>query len=185
MVWLAAGTLVLVLFGGWAFPRARRELESRGRLALPTVAAAFVAYAGHAVIALVAAWKGVWHLAIERDFAIVTGLVVAAAGAALYLAGRIEFGSFRRTWGLEGDRLITTGVYRYSRNPQMLGSILVISAAAVAGRSAATLVLAGVLTVAQGIWLPVEERILERRFGEAYTRYRRRTARFLGLPRDA
>ncbi len=106
---------------------------------------------------------------------------MAIAGASLYMAARIEFRSFRRTWGLDNDRLVTTGIYRFSRNPQTLGAVLFLAGASLAGRSMVAALLVTLLWVASLIWLPVEEKVLEHLFGDEYRRYRdaeeRRAAR--------
>ncbi len=104
------------------------------------------------------------------------------AGAALYLAARIRFRSFRLTWGLDTSCLITTGVYRISRNPQTLGAIIVLAGAALSGNCTVALLLSGVMLVGSMIWLPKEEEILQRRFGEQYRRYRKCVPRFFGWP---
>ena len=44
--------------------------------------------------------------------------------------------------------------------------------------------LAAVYALSCIVWLPVEERILEKHFGEEYRRYRETVPRYLGLPRD-
>ena len=133
--------------------------------------------------ALLAAWKGVWPVAIPPFVAYTVGAITAVAGAALYGAARMCFGSFRQAWGLTMDRLVTDGVYRYSRNPQLVGWLLIITGASMAGRSGGALILAAVYALSCLVWIPVEERILERRFGEEYRKYRDAVPRYLGLPR--
>ena len=180
---LITGSLVLILPGLWALRRAEKELLKDGRLTRPTVVAAFIAYAGHAGVTLVARWFSAWPLPIGRTAAWVTGGAVMIVGAALYLAGRLEFRSFRLTWGLETSRLVTTGIYRRSRNPQTLGALFFLFGSGVAGRSGVALMLVAVLLLASWVWLPIEESVLEQVHGEAYARYHERTSRYLGPPR--
>ena len=179
---LVSGTLIFLVPLVWVAGRVRGELEQHERIRVPTFAALFVAYGGHGAVTLLAAWNSTWTLPVAGRWAVPVGAGMAAAGAALYLAGRIELGSFKRTWGLEGGRLITTRIYRYSRNPQTAGAILLLAGAGVAGRSWVALLLTGVLVLATAVWLPIEERVLEKQFGEQYRRYRHETARFLGVP---
>ncbi len=80
---------------------------------------------------------------------------------------------------------MTDGVYRYSRNPQNVGWGLVLLGVSLAGRSGAALLLTAVFFVVFRSYIPVEERHLERTFGEEYRRYRDATPRFLGLPSRA
>ncbi len=84
---------------------------------------------------------------------------------------------------MEGTRapaLTTSGVYRWSRNPQYLGYLLTLTGAAVVRRSLTAMA----LTVAAGLvyvkWIPVEERQLATAHGEAYERYRAMTRRWWG-----
>ena len=181
---LIFGLLVFLLPGAWALGRAKHELDKRGRITAQTFIAAFVAYVGHAGITLLASWQSAWLLPVPRSVALLTGGLLAVVGATLYTAGRLRFGSFRLTWGLDTSRLVTTGIYRFSRNPQTVGSLLFLTGAGLVGRSGIALLLATVPALASLIWLPIEEGILERRFGDEYRRYRDRTPRYLGLPSD-
>ena len=108
---------------------------------------------------------------------------MAIAGASLYIAARIEFRSFRRTWGLDSDRLVTTGIYRFSRNPQTLGAVLFLAGASLAGRSAVAVLLVTLLWGASLIWLPIEEKVLEHQFGDKYRGYRDAVPRYVGRQR--
>lgn len=139
---------------------------------------------GHAAATLLAAWNSTWTIPIDPRVALATGGLIAVVGASLYLAARIEFRSFRRTWGLENDRLVTTGIYRFSRNPQTLGALLFLVGAGLAGRSLVAALLVTLLWVASLIWLPVEEKVLEHLFGDPYRRYRDTVPRTVGRLRS-
>ena len=180
---LVTGSGLLIASGGWALLRARREFDERGRLGVRTFLAAFLAYVGHAAVTLFAAWKSTWTVPIDPRVALSTGGLTAVVGVSLYMAARIEFRSFRRTWGLDNDRLVTTGIYRFSRNPQTLGAVLFLAGAGLAGRSAVALLLVTLLWVASLIWLPVEEKVLEHLFGDKYRRYRDTVPRTIGRRR--
>lgn len=182
MAWLVTGTLFLVVPGLWAMRRARREFDGQRRLSVRTAALAFVAYVGHAVVTVLAALAGAGGLAVDRLLAGSAGVILLACGGLLYFAGRAAFGSFRRTWGLDCERLVTHGIYRYSRHPQSIGSIFVLAGTGLVGGSSVALLLAAELLLAAMLWLPIEERFLARRFGEDYRRYRRTTATLIGIP---
>lgn len=181
---LVIGSLLFIAPGGWALSRARSEFAERGRLGVTTFVAALLAYVGHATVTLFAAWKSTWPVPIDPRMALLTGGLMAVVGGTLYIAGRIEFRSFRRTWGLDTGRLVTTGIYRFSRNPQTLGALLFLAGASLAGRSAVAALLVTLLGVASLIWLPVEEKVLEHLFGSEYRSYRNTVPRYLGLPRN-
>jgi protein-S-isoprenylcysteine O-methyltransferase Ste14 len=77
-------------------------------------------------------------------------------------------------------RLITTGPYRFSRNPMYLGMACAYAGAAVAtGVLWALAVLPVVLLVIDFLVIPREERHLAKLFGEEYEDYRRRVRRWL------
>ena len=86
---------------------------------------------------------------------------------------------------MEASRLITTGIYRWSRNPQFLGWYLADLGIALAGLSGYALLIA-LLTIILGHYyiVKLEEPYLERIFGREYLEYRRKAPRYLGLPRS-
>lgn len=63
------------------------------------------------------------------------------------LAGMLEFRSLRKMSGLETSKLITTGIYRYSRNPQYTGWFLALLGISIMGRSGLALLLTIILIV--------------------------------------
>ena len=84
----------------------------------------------------------------------------------------------RATIGL-GNRLITTGPYRYTRNPQYLCDSLSILGYMIFTNSWMVWVI-GALAVLLNILAPfTEEPWLEERFGEAYRQYKTRVPRFI------
>ncbi len=179
---LLMGLVVFLVPGTWALIRARRELDQDGGVSGLTFVAVFIAYVGHAAATCLAAWKGTWPMPIHRSIASLGGGLLVLVGAGIYLAARLQFKSFRLTWGLEMSRLVTNGIYRVSRNPQTLGVLLMLSGVGLLGRSGVGLLLVGVAWMASMIWLRIEEGILERRFGELYVEYRSRVPRFLHVP---
>jgi len=110
-------------------------------------------------------------------------------GVALIVVGGALALSFVRDFACAGTpvspyapstKLVTTGVYRLSRNPGYLGMALVYCGIAlVTGSLWALLPLVPVLGVIDRGVIAREERFLERRFGREYLRYKRRTRRWL------
>ena len=77
------------------------------------------------------------------------------------------------------DALVTTGPYRYSRNPQYVGDIFLFAGVTVIANSELVLV-THVLTSLVFLLAPLaEEPWLETQFGEPYAVYRREVPRFL------
>ena len=88
--------------------------------------------------------------------------------------------SFKQTLGLEG-KFVTTGIYRYTRNPQYVTHILLIAAVVLLTNSA----LALYIGIPYALWFILapfsEEPWLRDQFGAAYSSYCRQTPRFIGL----
>ena len=84
---------------------------------------------------------------------------------------------------MKTDRLIATGPYSYSRNPQLIAWALVLLGAAITGRSGAALALTAIYWVGCVLAIRAEEHALERVFGEEYRRYREAVPRYMRLPR--
>ena len=78
------------------------------------------------------------------------------------------------------DVLVTSGIYRYSRNPMYLGMALLLAGEALILQHALALfvpmVFVALMTAQQ---IRAEECALQARFGQAYTDYRSRTRRWL------
>jgi protein-S-isoprenylcysteine O-methyltransferase Ste14 len=119
----------------------------------------------------------------------VPGALAWPIGAALIVIGGVLARSFIRAFARAGTpvspystptTLVTTGAYRVSRNPGYLGMALAYAGiAVVAGALWALAPLVVVLVLIDRGVIVREERFLERRFGEDYLRYKRRTRRWL------
>jgi protein-S-isoprenylcysteine O-methyltransferase Ste14 len=179
---VVVGMFLMFGVGAVARYRAVPEFTSAGRVSRTTFVAATVAYCGLGLCTVVAAWRSEWPLSMSGLWSRPLGGVMLGIGATIYALARTRFGLVRLTWGLELDRLVTSGIYRFSRHPQALGMFLVLGGTAIVGRSAAGLALCAGYAVATAAWVPVEERILECRFGEAYRRYRNGVPKYIGLP---
>jgi protein-S-isoprenylcysteine O-methyltransferase Ste14 len=80
-------------------------------------------------------------------------------------------------------RLVTGGLYRYSRNPLYVAHVVLVLGWFFAFGRLALLVYAGaVVALFQGVIILREEPVLYANFGEEYARYARAVARWLPLP---
>ena len=117
---------------------------------------------------------GVW--------ATVAGAAIVVLALAVGLAGVREFhrhgtptSPFQRV-----TTLVTSGVFRFTRNPMYLGFVLLAVGVAVAFDSAAFLVAAVVLAALLEVAvIRPEERSLAEQYGPAFEDYRRRTRRWI------
>lgn len=177
-----AGLLVSGVFLVW---KVRAEYASRQKLAPATAVAVWVWYALHAALTVYAAWRSVWPLAFNRLPAVVAGGLLSIAGLSVAVAGILQLRSLQRMSGRATDQLVTSGIYRWSRNPQNAGWFLVLLGVAVIGRSAGAILLTVLFALTLHFYIVyVEEPYLEEVFGDAYRRYRATTPRYLGLPQE-
>jgi protein-S-isoprenylcysteine O-methyltransferase Ste14 len=178
------GLPLLALLYGWIARRLPREYRSALRPSLLTVAIIWVFCGIHFALVLLAAAWSTWRFALPGPLPVAGGMVLVAIGGAMYLSATWVFG-FKRQSGLVVTRLVTDGIYRWSRNPILVGWTLVLVGIGLVRGSAMVLVLTAILAVGYGVSLPLEEELLGRLYGEAYERYRRRTHRYFGRPRAA
>jgi protein-S-isoprenylcysteine O-methyltransferase Ste14 len=142
------------------------------------------------VVALLAG-AAMWFAAGERvsldlPFHVRLGafVLIALAGGATALAGDLEFRRARTTINPfkpeNSSTLVTSGIYRFTRNPMYLGLTLVLLGWAVFLRSGWALPgpVIFVLYITRFQIIP-EERVLSAKFEEAYTAYTKRVRRWL------
>lgn len=163
-----------------AFRRAKSELELHERISVLTFIAALFAYTALAAGVVLGSWLNAWPLPIIQGISRTLGVTFVLIGAAVYLTARLQLRSFRQTWGLRTNKLLTSGVYGLLRHPQNLGWGLFLTGAALLGRSGVALALTGSYIATCCIWLPVEEEFLRHRFGSSYASYRARTPAVIG-----
>jgi protein-S-isoprenylcysteine O-methyltransferase Ste14 len=105
-------------------------------------------------------------------------------GLPIYLVGLIAFTTvFVDFATTPPDKLVTKGIYRYSRNPMQLSISLLLLGAGIATASWIYLSLAVVYMIIPLLWLGAEEKHLLKFYGDAYREYRNRTPRWVGVPK--
>ena len=78
----------------------------------------------------------------------------------------------------------TTGMYRYSRHPIALGTLLPMIGASIASASWLLLLLSVILIVVSHFLAITEESVTAKKFGDAYKEYVNKTPRWIGIPRS-
>ena len=134
----------------------------------------------------VSALYGVWSISINPMIGVIGGLVLIIVGVLLLTLGALEFRSIRRVSGIEASRLITTGIYKWSRNPQFLGFFLILLGISLIGTSGYALFMSILAIASSHIYIvKIEEPYLEKIFGEEYLRYKSRVTRYVGFSRES
>ena len=107
------------------------------------------------------------------------------AGLPIYLTGLI---SYAMVWvgfaTTPPDRLITKGIYRYSRNPMQLSQVVTFLGVGVATASWVFLLLGVAYMITPLLWVAAEERRCLKYYGEAYCEYMNTTPRWMGIPKS-
>ena len=112
------------------------------------------------------------------------GVLLIAAGVLVAVLGVLEFrraGTTVNPMSPErASNVVTSGVYRWSRNPMYLGMASVLAGLALAvGSATGLLVTAGFCAYLSRFQIAPEERRLLEVFGEPYARYLRQVRRWL------
>jgi protein-S-isoprenylcysteine O-methyltransferase Ste14 len=127
----------------------------------------------HFLIPIVQVVTGFWRF--SGIVAMVLGLLLANSGAG-------EFRKAKTGFQLQtgGRALITSGPFRYSRNPMYLGMLIWLTGLAVLLGSLISFLFPLLFFVlANFLLIPPEEKSLQQTFGEQFVRYRQRVRRWL------
>jgi protein-S-isoprenylcysteine O-methyltransferase Ste14 len=115
---------------------------------------------------------------------IALAFVIGALGLLANIAGFLQFRRARTTVNpmkLEAvSALVTSGIFRWTRNPMYLGFALVLVAwAAYLANPLSLLGVAFLIAYLNRFQIAPEERVLERRFGDQFLAYRESVRRWL------
>ncbi len=126
----------LILFVGataHVLGRVRRDYKARGTLTARTVAEVWVIYVAHAGLTLWASASHLLPIKVPRAVRFLAGGGLTLAGLLMMEEGIREFRSFQRMSGMRADQLLTSGVYRYTRNPQNVGWAIALAGISIPG----------------------------------------------------
>ncbi len=106
-------------------------------------------------------------------------------GLAVYLLGFvISTTALISIAGTKPGEPFTTGIYRYSRHPIALGTVLPFVGAGIASASWLILLLSVILMVTSHFSAITEENATANKFGDSYREYINRTPRWIGIPKS-
>jgi protein-S-isoprenylcysteine O-methyltransferase Ste14 len=106
------------------------------------------------------------------------GFIIYLLGAIIMTAGMLSF------FATAADKLVTTGVYRFSRNPIYFGMFLIFGGTGIACVSWIFLLLTAVFIIVLHIFIVSEERSCLQKYGDPYLEYMNRTPRWIGIPKS-
>lgn len=120
-----------------------------------------------------------WPLDGGETLRFAAGLLCVAVGFGVTIYGYFHLG-LENTYGADNG-LVTHGLYRYSRNPQYVASILGYFGTALANGGLDATLLCGLAILVYVIMPFTEEPWLLRAYGDSYAAYKAKTPRFLFL----
>jgi len=189
MTWLYVGLGISigiwVVLGIYVFSEVKKTYERNDVFTNTLLNLWFLMWGFYHLAVILASLYGVWPIPIDRTLAVAGGLIMIVVGIVTLATGMIEFRSWRRSCGQDTSELITSGIYRWSRNPQFMGCLFYLLGISLLGRSGLAFALTGAASLVI-YWYTVRlaEPYLERLYGEAYRAYRLRTARWVGVPKE-
>lgn len=173
------GTLIVVtpLF----LKRIVFDYRTKGALSKKSVILVWAFFGVHFMtIANTALYTPRWAFASSNPIFTFLGWVLMGMGLFIFVAALFEFRSFKRMSGLKADKVISTGVYRYSRNPQYLAIFSFLEGLAWKYRSLVALALVAIFfLLVNSFVVPGEERYLEKMLDDEFTRYKETVRRWL------
>lgn len=82
------------------------------------------------------------------------------------------------------DKLVTKGIYRFSRNPMYLCIVLIYTGTGISCVSWLFLVLTIIFAILSHVLVITEEKYCLKRYGKDYRKYLNRIPRWIGLPKN-
>jgi protein-S-isoprenylcysteine O-methyltransferase Ste14 len=122
------------------------------------------------------------HLGLAVPGIRIAGVVLFCFGAVIAGWGLVTFRQARTTTvpGEVSSRLVTWGLYRFTRNPMYVGlTVAYLGEAGILRQIWPVFLLPLTIAYVNGIVIPVEERKLKEVFGEEYERYRTQVHRWI------
>jgi len=174
---------IIIGLGIWCLARVRREYRRKQTLSTLSVTGVWVLYLVHLGTTVAASALSVWSIPLAPAVSWGAGILLIGLGAIICGMGIWSFHSFKKMSGWETTKLVTTGIYRWSRNPQNVGWALFLLGVTILGRSGLALLLTVLFWGLFVFYVPLEEQYLEDVFGEEYREYKRWSHPYFGAPR--
>jgi protein-S-isoprenylcysteine O-methyltransferase Ste14 len=179
------GSVFLLISGYFLFRvLVRNDYLKKGRLSYFTSFLELLFFALHAnffYVFIPVKWPNLPSLA-ENQFQYFSSLFWMTTGLAILLLSLLPLGFFR-VMGLKSHRLKTTGLYKYSRNPQVIGYFLILIGFSISYPSLYSLGWLIVFSIVVHRMVLTEEEYLEKKYKDIYSDYRLKVPRYVGIKR--
>lgn len=171
---------VLLAAAFFVFAKVRSEYQYDGRLSRPIAVLQTGYFCVYALCSYVFLDSRFSHISVE-GFLFFLAVVFMVIGLLMVVFSMPFLG--RRSFGVEVGGLRTSGLYRYSRNPQLVGGFIFIIGYAMLWPSWTGTLWASMWLIIAHLMVRGEEAHLRNIFGDEYRDYCVRTPRYLGLPK--
>ena len=173
---LLLGLLVAAFF---VFARVKSDYESHSKLSRPIAILQVGYFCAYALSSYAFLDSRLSHVGIAGPL-LVLAFVLMVVGFLIVALSMPFLG--RQSFGSDVGSLRTSGIYRYSRNPQLVGGFLFIVGYALLWPSWSGALWAGLWLVIAQLMVRGEEAHLEGVFGDEFRAYCARTPRYVGVP---
>ena len=170
--------LLLLVAALLVFARVRADYQSRGSLSRLVAILQVGYFCAYALSSYAFLDSRLSHIG-AAGLPLVLAIVLMIAGVGMVALSMPFLG--RQSFGSEIGDLRTTGIYRYSRNPQLVGGFLFIIGYALLWPSWPGAAWAFLWIVIARLMVQGEEAHLAKTFGDAYRDYCARTPRYFGI----
>jgi protein-S-isoprenylcysteine O-methyltransferase Ste14 len=177
---------LLILLGAYIVFRifVRRDYQQKGRLSFGSSMLELLVFCVVFCYPFVynsSGWGWFWsESAPAGTTAWITGMLILAAGFGLAFGTMFWFG-IRRAFGLQANKLVQNGLYRFSRNPQVLGGYLLVIGSSIIWQSWYNLVWIGLYAATTHWMIITEEEHLRQSYGAEYASYCQNVPRYLSF----
>lgn len=156
------------------------DYNKYGRLTLIGTTILFIWFCEHGMILDYSSYNSIYEHPdniILKSF----GIFLIVIGLLIMVIGMVNFGKFTRTMGIDTKKLITGGLYKYTRNPQYVGYGITIIGFNMAWYTQLSAMVIITYFIMIYITILIEERNLEKIYGEEFQKFCNSTPRFIGI----
>jgi len=176
---LIIGGVISLIVGIYSIFRVRKEYQHAGLLSNFTVTVVWFEYIFVTLLVIASSIYAPWQIFELTGITTLVGILLILAGIVTFSIGIAQFGSFRRMSGQDTNQLITSGIYKKSRNPQNFGWYIGLVGIAILGMSPLALGFTLAFILLLHIYITgIEEPFLRKMYGKKFKTYMKDTSRY-------
>ncbi len=179
-IWVFSLIAVLILLVPFFLRKINSDYKTAFELSRKSVIYNLIFFGLFTMTILNAALYTRWTFVPDNFPCRVTGYVLILVAVIIIAEAFFEFRSLKRVSGLQADRVIASGVYRLTRNPQYLALFLFLIGFSLYHRSVIAFILIPIFFLLVNTFIITgEEKYLEKSLGNNYIEYKKRVRRWV------